>query len=190
MQVIPSNLPITLNLQSINIDSANLEVCEMDMQGYFNAVQHSSNAYFTPTCVHDTTTSVALKNRYWNLTPNRIDIEKDVLSGSLSTPFVFVRASIDRFNRAENGTQDNGREFSHIFVRSNLSLTLEDGKDKKTLFASSYDGKEIPSDLTFETYSQDVSGQFVPVGTAKSSSDFMTDIQNDTKWWNEFALEK
>ena len=44
------------------------------------------------------------------------------------------------------------QRFSHIFIRSNLSLTLEDASNTRTLFAVNYDGKKLPSDLIFEAY--------------------------------------
>lgn len=52
----------------------------------------------------------------------------------------------------------DGQEFAHLFVRSNLSLTLEDAKNKKILFATSFDGKKLPDNLTFDTYSYNSQG--------------------------------
>ena len=42
-----------------------------------------------------------------------------------------------------------------MFIRSNLALTLEDATNTSLIFASSYDGKDIPSDLSFEFYRWD-----------------------------------
>jgi hypothetical protein len=39
-----------------------------------------------------------------------------------------------------------------VFVRSNLALTLEDAKNTKVIFAPSFDGKDLPENLVFETY--------------------------------------
>ncbi len=40
----------------------------------------------------------------------------------------------------------------HLFIRSNLSLTLEKAGDRALLFATSLDGKTVPKDLTFKGY--------------------------------------
>jgi len=152
VQVTPSNLPITLNMESINIDRANLEICEMDGEGYRSYLVSGGNAGYKPLCKTDTLTGITLKNRYWKLIPNRFNLEKEVLGRSFSTPYVFVRGSTAGFNQGTNGSRKDGREFAHMFVRTNLSITLEDAANKKFLFVTSLDGKTIPTDLSFETY--------------------------------------
>jgi hypothetical protein len=152
VQIIPNNLSIVLNLQSINAISANMEVCEMDLGGYTHYLKNRYEKYYSPVCVKSTPKNVALTNHYWNLTTNKIDIEKDILGGALTTPFVLVRASTDVFNQSSYGYMTDGREFLHVFVRSNIVLTLEDAKNTKILFAPSFDGKNLPDNLTFDTY--------------------------------------
>jgi len=44
------------------------------------------------------------------------------------------------------------KEFRNLFIRSNLSLTIESATDKDLVFASSFDGEDIPGDLQFEFY--------------------------------------
>lgn len=163
VQVIPLSLPIVINLQSINIDRALLEVCEMDTEGYRHFLSNRNNANYTPICVNDTEKQVTLANHYWTLTPNKFDLEKDVFGRAFTSPYVFVRGTVDRFNRGDSGYRDSEREFAHLFVRSNLSLTLEDAKNKKLLFASSFDGKSLPADLTFEAYSRTDGGTYQPL---------------------------
>lgn len=78
VQVIPSTLPIVLNLQSINANSANVEICEMDKEGYKHYLIAGNRPSYTPVCVKNTPKNVVLKNRYWTITANKIDIEKDI----------------------------------------------------------------------------------------------------------------
>lgn len=49
---------------------------------------------------------------------------------------------------------EDGREFLHVFIRSNIALTLEDAKNTKILFAPSFDGKSVPDNLIFDTYTR------------------------------------
>lgn len=79
IQIIPSNLPVVLNILSINSDTANTEVCEMDIDGYIDYLSRSGGRNYNPKCVSVIKKEIALKNRFWNITPNKIDLEKDVL---------------------------------------------------------------------------------------------------------------
>lgn len=151
VQIIPNNLPIVMNFMSINITSANVEVCEMNSDGYKNYLTQGNNKYYTPECTRNIEKTINLKNHYWNLTSNKFDVEKDIIGANSTSPFILVRASTSTFNR-NNGYMDNEREFLHVFVRSNLAMTLEDAKNTKILFAPSFDGKVLPDNLTFDTY--------------------------------------
>ena len=119
----------------------------MDQAGYIAYLEQRRNSYdATPTCVKKATKKITLKNRYWTSTPTQVDLEKEILGSSFTTPYVWVHGYLD------NSDRDLPQSFYHIYQRANLSLTLEDGKNTRILFASSYDGKTIPSDLTFESY--------------------------------------
>ncbi len=147
-QVIPSSLPIVLGLLSVNADAANIEACEMDQSEYISFLwQQRNSAYANPECVKKSLKKIPIKNRYWTTTPTQIDLEKEVLSGAFTTPYISVRGSLWSY---ENDVSQ--KRFSHVFIRSNLSLTFEDGKNSRSIFASSYDGKTVPSDLKFEAY--------------------------------------
>ena len=99
VQVIPSDLPIVLNILSLNADTANTEVCEMDTAGYRDYLSNGYNPYYTPICTKSMKKTVALKNRFWNLTANKIDLEQDVLGAKSMSPFLFVRSSVGDFNQ-------------------------------------------------------------------------------------------
>lgn len=147
-QVIPSNLPIVLGLLSVNTDEADIDVCEFDQDGYISMLNRWRRwAIEYPDCKKRTQKKVVLKNRFWTSTPSKFDIENDILEHSFSTPFLFVRGSIGVFSE-----KNYQKKFSHIFIRSNLSLTFEDAKNQRLLFASSHDGKSLPSNLTFDAY--------------------------------------
>ena len=120
----------------------------MDQAGYiaFLEDQRRNAGSPDPQCVKKSTKKIALKNRYWTTTPTQVDLEKEVLGHTFSTPYVYIHGYLD------NSDPNLQQSFSHIFIRSNLSLTFEDGKDRHILFASSYDGKSIPPDLSFEAY--------------------------------------
>ena len=162
VQIIPSNLPIVLNMLSVNTTSANMEVCEMDMEGYRDYLSKSGGVYYTPVCTRNVGKTVPLKNRFWNMTANKIDLEKEVLGTTSTAPFILVRASTKTFNMSTNGYMDSGREFLHVFVRSNVALTLENANNTKILFASSFDGKNLPSNLSFQTFAWNGQGKIEP----------------------------
>lgn len=162
VQIIPNNLPIVLNLLSVNADNANVEVCEMDVNGYKDYLENGYNSYYTPICTRSIGKTIALRNHFWNLTPNKIDLEKDILGAMSTSPFMLVRGSTSTFNHGDGGYMDNGREFLHVFIRSNIALTLEDAKNTKILFAPSFDGKNLPDNLTFDTYTRNSAGALEP----------------------------
>ena len=183
VQIIPNNLPIVLNLMSINATSANVEVCEMDTQGYQDYMARSSGKNYTPVCIKNTPKTITLKNRYWNLTPNKIDLEKDILGATSTSSFLLVRAAIGAFNQGSEGYMNDQREFLHVFIRSNLALTLEDAKNTKILFAPSFDGKILPENLTFDTYARNQQGNLesrtFPIKWNASKKYYeLTDLEN------------
>jgi len=162
VQIIPSNLPIVLNLMLINAHQANVEVCEMDAIGYRDYLSKNYQSNYNPVCTKNIKKTIPLKNRFWNITPNKFDVEKDILGAASNSPFLLVRASVGAFNSVSNGYMDTEREFLHVFIRSNLALVLENANNTKILFAPSFDGKTIPSDLIFDTYVSNYLGVLEP----------------------------
>jgi hypothetical protein len=49
---------------------------------------------------------------------------------------------------------DYSREFINVYIRSNLSLVLEEAENKSIIFASDFAGKDVLKDLKFEIYDQ------------------------------------
>lgn len=156
VNVIPAEAKIVLGLKSVNLDSATFEACETDASEYFRFTVNPWRNGYSPACKKVAKLSLPLQNRHWALSPKQIDVESEILGHEAESPFVLVRGSAyDRFNVADGGYRDSDREFANFYVRSNLSLTLEQGTDRSYLFAASYDGKTLPSNLTFETYAYD-----------------------------------
>ena len=152
VNVIPENLPIVMNLQSINATQATVEVCEMGVGEYQQYVTHMYDAYFQPNCLNTAQKVVPLTNRNWYLSPNKFDIEKDILGTKMRENFILVRGSVTGSFQGVNGYMDSEREFRNVFIRSNLSLALEKAANKTLLFATSYDGKILPKDLSFQAF--------------------------------------
>jgi len=125
VNVIPSQLPIVMNVQSININSAAIEVCEMGVAEYQNYAMHMYDSFFQPSCVNLVKKEVPLKNKNWYLSPNKFDIEKDILGAKMKENYILVRGSVTGNFQTANGYIDSEREFRNVFIRSNLSLTLE-----------------------------------------------------------------
>lgn len=130
---------------SVNASLAHVEVCEMDEAAYIHFLSQIQLST-VENCTKKTNKDIALKNRFWNTTPTTLDIEKEILGHAFTEHAIFIRGYLDN----ANPTLQQG--FSQVFLRSNLALTLEDASNVSVLFASSYDGKDIPSDLNFEVY--------------------------------------
>lgn len=168
INVLPSDAKIVLGLKSVNIESANIEACETDASEYFRFSANAWRQNYAPNCKKVSKIKLPLQNRHWELSPKQVDVEADILGHEAESPFVLVRGSAyDHFNVADGGYRDGDREFANFYVRSNLSLTLEKGTDRSYLFAASFDGKELPSDLSFETYSYDSASDRVSQNKAK-----------------------
>ena len=155
-QIIPSDQPLVVQLQTMNISSIHMDVCQMDIDGYIQYRAMGSSAAYQPTCIVESPVAAALRpSPYWHLGRTDIDIEKDILQTKLATPFVLVRGATKFFNQGENGYRDDQREFATMTIRENLSLMVEKAADRSILFTTTFDGQTIPMDLVFDVYSYD-----------------------------------
>jgi uncharacterized protein YfaS (alpha-2-macroglobulin family) len=156
---IPSDLPLVVSLQGVNIDTARVQVCELSADEYlaFRTAEDNYTPNYTPNCLSEVTKNIAIKNRNWNLSRTQFDVS-EFLEQPLTSNFVLVRASVtDAFNTGERGYLQNNREFRTLYLRQNLPLALINGENSK-LFASSFDGKTLPSDLTFQAMGSNSGG--------------------------------
>ncbi len=149
-QVIPLDAPIVLPIQSINLDSMNLQVCSMSPESYASYLSNGqySNTY-TPKCEKTTNKKIPLRNGKWNLTTQKIDLAADVFDGTLTGNILLVRGSADSDWKHEWPQQ---RDFQVVYLRTNLSLMMEQSDGKSIMFATDFDGKNLPKDLGFESY--------------------------------------
>lgn len=149
IQVIPLEAPIVLPLQTVNLDTINLEVCSLSESGYANYVTKQYDTNYTPDCVKKTNKKIPLKNGKWNLTTQKIDLATDVLDGSLTGNILLVRGSADD-NWYHQWPEQ--RDFKVVYLRSNLALMMESSEKKTIVFATDFTGKILPKDLTFAGY--------------------------------------
>lgn len=150
LNVIPSNIPIVLDLQTINMEEATINICQMDISGYLD---YKINAYkwketYNPKCLKEVTKKLPVKKDYWNLTNNRFDIENDILGENFSQNFILVRWSIND----DVETYRDNKTFMTLYVRSNLALWMESAENKKLLFTTNYSGTEVVNDLNIVWY--------------------------------------
>ncbi|MFA5917809.1 MAG: MG2 domain-containing protein [Candidatus Gracilibacteria bacterium] len=138
--LIPINLPLVVNLQTINLDNINVEVCEMDKNGYIDYVSNRWTQGFSPKCSKNYYKNLKVKNNYWNLTNNKFDIEQDIIGGKTTSNFVLVK-----------GDAGGRNQFSNLFIRSDLNVTFESGSNKKLLFVTDFSGNEVQN-LKLEFY--------------------------------------
>lgn len=132
-QVIPANLPINLNLQTINLDKIDLEVCEMDFENYKNYLEN--NLKFSswliknipePKCNKSTRKTLEVKNKNWNLSNNFFDLEKDVIWEKFSQNFILTYWYKPNWEKA----------FSNLYIRQDYNIVLENWKDNSLVFVT------------------------------------------------------
>ena len=94
-KVIPSDLPIVLGLSSVNLDRIDLQACELTESQYIQYIlKDSSTLGLSPNCTNPFRKSFPIKNRYWDLTSTKVDVEKDILGKSFDSPYVVVSGEI------------------------------------------------------------------------------------------------
>jgi len=143
VNMIPINLPLVVNFQTINLDNIDINVCELDKDWYIDYVQNWWNEWYTPKCSKIRNKNLTVNNNHWNLTNNKFDIEKDIVWKKLDSNFVLVRWNAWWRN-----------QFSNMFIRSNLNVTIESWSNKKLLFVTDFNWWKV-SDLNLEFLSYD-----------------------------------
>ena len=134
INIIPNNLPIVVNLQTINLDKVELEVCEMDEKWYLWYINSYYVIWYRPKCINSKKWIVEVKNHNWNLTFNKFDLEKDFLKSKFKSNFILVRGKIPGINNYNN----RYNSFNNIYIRSNFSVTYEKWNNKKLLFITDF----------------------------------------------------
>lgn len=138
VNLIPTSLPLVVNLQTINLDNVDIDVCIMDNNWYIDYSQNKWNQWFYPKCIKTYNKSLKVKNNYWNLTNNKFDVEQDIVGWKINANFILLKWSAWGRN-----------QFSNVFIRSDLNVTLESGENKKLLFITDFKWNQI-SDLKLD----------------------------------------
>lgn len=142
INLIPDHLPLVVNLQTINLDNIDIEACEMDSLSYIDYVNNRWNEWFIPKCSKNYLKNLKVNNNHWNLTNNKFDVEKDIIWWKTNSRFVLVRWYAGGKN-----------QFSNIFIKGNLNVTLDSAKNKKLLFVTDFSWNLVSSlNLEFLKY--------------------------------------
>ena len=142
--LIPDSVPLMTNIQTINVDSVDLDICEMTIDEYALLTREWYSDF---NCNQRTTTSLDVTNRYRDLSNNVVDIENDILGRDVDSPLIAIRGSIPA-DSYEN-------EFTTIYQRAWLTITLEEWSNKHLVFITSMDGQELQENVRLSFYSYD-----------------------------------
>ncbi|MDD4151618.1 MAG: MG2 domain-containing protein, partial [Candidatus Gracilibacteria bacterium] len=155
ISVIPKQASIVFPVQTINLDSMTFDICEMNKAGYLDYLKNRYNSGFNPICTNQVKKNLAVKNKNWNLSYTKFDIEKDILGNKSNSNFILIRGY------GENSgykAWDDGKSFQNLYIRSDMQAYMEvGGGDKKTgtnkslLFLTDFSGNPISS-LENEAY--------------------------------------
>ncbi|EKE29741.1 MAG: hypothetical protein ACD_2C00107G0001 [uncultured bacterium (gcode 4)] len=146
----PKDAPNVINIQSINMDKADVEICEMNDSWYADYTNRRYEQNFTPICTKKTVKTVNLMNKNWYLSNNKFDIEKNIFWGPIASPIYLISSKVPTYSETTES-----RWFEHLIMRTNLSIVYEDAANKQLLFVSTLDWKEIPSNLNVAAYKYD-----------------------------------
>ena len=200
--LIPSDLDLVVNLQTVNLDNVQFQACQMDLQWYFDFLkyqQENSYNYYDnygyensydywyvswevqklSFCKKDVTKTLKVKNKYWAVSNNKFDLEKDIFWSKFSDNFVYVRWSFYWFKDFHK--QDYSKKFENIYIRSNLAMVLEKWENKNILMITSIDGKQNLKDLKLSFYKDD--WKKISIINVKYN-------YNSEKWTYEFENDK
>lgn len=105
VSVIPANLPLVVNFQTINLSQLNVEVCEMTKDEYALYLKDRYNTNYTPAYQGaKVVKSLPVANKAWAIANNRFDLEKDVMERAFTSPFILIRSSVNgKYNQGYSG---------------------------------------------------------------------------------------
>ncbi|MFZ4461350.1 MAG: Ig-like domain-containing protein [Patescibacteria group bacterium] len=105
VSVIPANVPLVVNFQTINLSQLDVEVCEMTKEEYASYLKDRQNANYKPVCQGSRVAkSLPVANKAWAIANNRFDLEKDVMGHVFTSPFILVRSTVNgKYNQGYSG---------------------------------------------------------------------------------------
>lgn len=160
INLIPTKVPMVVNLQTINLDSIDVEVCFLDNNQF---IYYSNNRWnWDYNCDVSTKKTLNVKNNYWNLSNNKFDIEKDILWLKTNANILLVRWIAGGRN-----------QFSNVFIRSDLNMTLQSASNKKLLYVTDFNWNKVDN-LKFDFYKYEFNNKT----TAKVVKNFSKVLDN------------
>jgi MG2 domain/Alpha-2-macroglobulin bait region domain len=146
-QTIPASAPIRLPLQTVNASQVFVEVCAISPSEL--ASYQRENYRYVPNCSKPAIKkAIQTKNLGWDTSSIQVDLSDGFFpDNTYPGDILFVRGSLD----ADQWTHEwpEQRDFKGVYMRSNIALGIVSGNEKSIVFATEYDGKTVPSDVTF-----------------------------------------
>ncbi|MDD5769828.1 MAG: MG2 domain-containing protein [Candidatus Gracilibacteria bacterium] len=144
--VFPKNIPVVLNIQTINTPKTLVEVCQMDERNYISYLKNIYIENYIPVCNNFITKSLDTKVIYWKLTNNRFDLEKDILGEKLNQDYALVSIYSNVDKNISTSKSIN------IIARTNMSLFVEKATNKSLIYATDLETNKEIEDLKIEFY--------------------------------------
>ncbi len=145
--VFPTNVPMVLNLQTINTDTVYADICEMNYDDYVTFLKSPYGDFSS--CLKKTTKTLSVKNNFWNLTNNKFDLEQDILWNKTNAYFIWVEIY------ATPNKSKEGNYSKNLIVRTNMWLFLEKASNKSLLFATDLEKHTEIKGINLEFYDYD-----------------------------------
>ncbi len=156
VSVIPKTAPIVFKTQTVNLDNISFDICEMDKAWYLDYLSNSYNEWYIPLCTNQTRRSLAVKNKYWDLSYTKFDLETDILWVKSNSNFILIRW----YGTAFWSKLENGKNFQNLFIRSDMQAYMEmggwdpqTGSNRSLIFATDFSGNPILN-LTTDAYTR------------------------------------
>lgn len=146
-QTIPSSAPVRLPLQTVNASKIFVEACAISPTEL--AAYQRENYRFVPKCKTSAIQkTITTKDFGWNTSNIQLDLSDGFFpDNTYPGDIIFIRGSLDQGEWTHNWPEQ--RDFKVVYIRSNIALGIVSGTDKSIILATSYDGKNTPSDLAF-----------------------------------------
>lgn len=197
ISVIPKQASIIFPVQTINLDSMTFDICEMNKAWYLDYLKNRYNSWYNPICTNQVRKVLALKNKNWNLSYTKFDVEKDILWTKSDSNFILIRWYS---TESTYKSFEEWKSFQNLYIRSDIQAYGEiwwwdekTGTNKSIFFVTDFSGNPITS-LETETYMRkyDSSGNsnFSKINLAlKYEKDWVYSTNMTNLWWSVIFLK-
>ncbi len=156
VSVIPKASPIVFKTQTVNLDNITFDICEMDKAWYLDYLSNSYNDWYIPLCTNQLRRSLAVKNKYWDLSYTKFDLETDILWAKSNSNFILIRW----YGNVFWSKLENGKNFQNLFIRSDMQAYMEagggdpqTGSNRSLIFATDFSGNPI-TNISTDAYTR------------------------------------